>query len=154
MKKFLKTLTSYAIFSAFYISLWTTFVYGENVYINRFHNFVTAMYVALDLFLLLVVGVIFLTKHLINKGKLGREDFTKFSDVFKVAFEHYNKWYHVAYRFLGFYAAMFCAGILLGYVWLFTFMLIDAVLFKILYAQMSEISKLAETSNEALSTKV
>lgn len=149
MKKLLKTIATYIFFSAFYVSLWTTFIFGANEYVDRFHNVMVGLYACLDAILMLVVLVVFVLAKGFKLSKFRNSEIDESSiqikAILKEALDHYNKWYHVLYRFVGFYAAMFCAGILLGYTYMFVFMLMDAVLFKMLYVLLKELTENLES---------
>lgn len=137
----------YLLYLSFYATLWLTFFNGVNIYMDRFQNAMTALYIVTNTLFFFVTFCMWIINYAIDKGdpKLtaSMKDFVKSDksqDFLSMSTRH-EKWTHQLYRYGAFYPAIFCALILLGYTNLGIAMLLDVVAVMMLKAQIQALKE-------------
>lgn len=139
----LSTVIFYALYLGLFASLGLTFVDGVNPYMDRFQNVMTGAYIFTNtilIVLVLLMAVLLETKDKDVVAKIKAVE-KKNLETLDSAIAKSTSIPRLIYRYLAFYPAIFCAGILLGYYHLFAAMLIDAVLSQVFLAQMKKMSE-------------
>lgn len=128
------------VYITFFASLWYEFAKGSNVYLDRFITIMTPAYALSATIMTLVAICVGIALHALKEDKNLKTKLEKIPPAAFEALQNLNKsiLYNM-YVYLGFYPAIICAGILLGKPWLFSFMLVDAAMGRIIKAQMKGI---------------
>ena len=144
MKAKLKSFGFLMVYLALYATLWLTFFNGFNIYMDRFQDFMTAVYIFTNSIFCIVVLSMWIILAIVDKDLKLKESMRematndKMQDFMKMKQRH-GTFAWRTYRYLAFYPAIFCAGILLGHFYLASAMLFDVIILSILRSQIEDL---------------